>query len=78
VWAATVVRIPIGQWRAPFGLAYVDLDEGPRVLAHLVTPEAVAPGTRVRIVGTERGDILVDVDKEITTDETAAAHGADR
>lgn len=35
VWASTVVRIPIPGRVPPFRLAYVDLDDGPRVLAHI-------------------------------------------
>jgi uncharacterized protein len=42
VWSATVVAIPVGDRRPPFGLAYLDLDDGPRVLVHLAEP-AVLP-----------------------------------
>jgi uncharacterized OB-fold protein len=35
VWAATIVRIPVPGRQPPYGLAYVDLDDGPRVLAHV-------------------------------------------
>jgi uncharacterized OB-fold protein len=34
VWASTVVRIPVPGREPPYGLAYVDLEHGPRVLAH--------------------------------------------
>ena len=61
VWSSTIVHIPVGRWKPPYGLAYVDLDDGPRILAHLATPEILPPGTRVRIVG---GDEDVIVDKE--------------
>jgi uncharacterized protein len=61
VWAATVVRIPIPGREPPFGLAYVDLDHGPRLLAHV--RDATAPlvvGTRVVVAGrTEQGDVEV-------------------
>ena len=61
VWSSTVVHIPVGRWTPPYAIAYVDLDEGPRVLAHLESPEVLAPGTRVRVRGaTESGDILVE------------------
>ena len=48
VWSATVVRIPVADRTPPYALAYVDLDDGPRVLAHL---DDVAPavGARVRL-----------------------------
>lgn len=60
VWASTLVHIPVGRWKPPYALAYVDLDEGPRVLAHLREPRALNVGTRVRIVGgDEGGDLIV-------------------
>jgi uncharacterized protein len=61
VWSSTVVHIPVGKWSPPYAIAYVDLDEGPRVLAHLDEARVLAPGTRVRVRGaTESGDILVE------------------
>jgi uncharacterized protein len=59
VWSSTLVQIPVGRWKPPYALAYVDIDHGPRVLAHLVTPAIQRVGTRVRIVGGEEGDLLV-------------------
>lgn len=67
VYAATVVRIPVGDRTAPYALAYVDLDDGPRVLA--ATPPAagdetsgVPVGSRVRLVGvSEAGDPVAAV-----------------
>jgi hypothetical protein len=62
VWSSTVVAIPVGRRRPPFGLAYLDLDDGPRVLVHLAEPAVVAPGTRLRITGTEHGDLVATVE----------------
>ncbi len=67
VFASTVVRIPVGDRTPPYALAYVDLDDGPRVLA--ATPPApgsettgVPVGSRVRLVGVgEGGDPVVAV-----------------
>jgi uncharacterized OB-fold protein len=61
VFSATVLRIPVPGRTPPFTLAYVDLDDGPRVLTHVDgTGRAPAPGSRVRLVGrTEHGDPLV-------------------
>jgi uncharacterized OB-fold protein len=59
VWSATVVRIPVPGREPPYGLAYVDLDQGPRILAHVADDGAVAlaPGARVRLRGlTGNGD----------------------
>jgi uncharacterized protein len=58
VWSSTVVAIPVGERRPPFGLAYLDLDDGPRVLVHLVEPEVLRAGTRLQVTGTDRGDLV--------------------
>ncbi|HEX8754087.1 MAG TPA: OB-fold domain-containing protein, partial [Solirubrobacterales bacterium] len=49
VWAATVVRIPVPGREPPYGLAYVDLEDGPRVLAHAPGEEPLAVGSAVRL-----------------------------
>jgi uncharacterized OB-fold protein len=43
-------------------MAYVDLDDGPRVLAHVAGPaERVAVGARVRLLPPgEQGDVMVE------------------
>lgn len=58
VWSSTVVAIPVGDRRPPFGLAYLDLDDGPRVLVHLAEAAVLPSGTRLRITGTDRGDLV--------------------
>ena len=65
VWAATVVRIPVGDRVPPYSLAYIDLDSGPRILAHVRTdgPEtgALSVGDPVRLSGvTASGDPMVE------------------
>jgi uncharacterized protein len=64
VWSSTVIAIPVGQWKPPFALAYVDLDDGPRVLVHLHHPAVVPIGTRVRITTAEHGDLLAAVEEK--------------
>lgn len=59
VWSSTLVHIPVGRWQPPYALAYVDIDEGPRVMAHLQTPQPLRVGTRVRIVGVDEGGDLI-------------------
>lgn len=61
VFAATVLRVPVPGRTPPYGLAYVDIDDGPRLLAHVAEADtALAPGTRVVLSGcTEQGDPLV-------------------
>lgn len=52
VYACTVIRRGMGPWAAaaPYVGAYVELEEGPRILANVVTdePEAVHIGLAVR------------------------------
>jgi hypothetical protein len=57
-WSSTVVAIRVGTRRPPFGLAYLDLDDGPRVLVHLAEPRTLAPGTRLEITGIDDGDLV--------------------
>ncbi len=67
VFAATVLRIALPERPPPYGLAYVDLDGGPRILAHGYadrdTCRPLAPGDRVRLTGqTALGDPLVELE----------------
>ena len=48
-YASTVVRVGPRQYPAPYTLAYVDVD-GVRLLAHVVSEEALPPGTPVDLV----------------------------
>jgi uncharacterized OB-fold protein len=57
VWSATVIHIPVGEHQPPFGLAYVDIDDGPRVLAHSTDENPLEVGAQVTI--REIGDDLV-------------------
>jgi uncharacterized OB-fold protein len=61
VFAATVLRIPVPGRAPPYALAYVDVDDGPRILAHVDrTDAALTPGTRVALRGrSAEGDPLV-------------------
>ncbi len=60
VWASTVVRIPVPGRTPPYGLAYVDLDGGPRVLAHSAGKEPLAVGSVVELAPQSgAGDLTV-------------------
>ena len=61
VFSSTVLRIPVPGRTPPLTLAYVDVDGGPRILAHVDGPdEALAPGSRVALSGwNEHGDPVV-------------------
>lgn len=64
VWSSTVVRVPTPDRTLPYGLAYVNLDGGPRILAHvhgqLEEPLHVGDRTALRGV-TSDGDLEVEV-----------------
>lgn len=53
------MHFPVDGRDAPFTLAHVDLDDGPRILARLVRSGELPPGTGVRVVGDDDGDVLV-------------------
>jgi uncharacterized OB-fold protein len=62
VFSATTVHVSLPGRAAPYLLAYVDLDAGPRILVHVDSgPDTTAaPGDRVALVGrTSEGDPLV-------------------
>lgn len=60
VWSSTVVHVPLPGREVPYGLAYVDLDDGPRVLAHSEAATPLPIGARVQLAGMSRdGDVIV-------------------
>ena len=65
VWSSTVVRIAVPGHTPPYSLAYVDLDDGPRVLAHVAGSPSDEPapiGGPAWLVGTsDGGDLQVEV-----------------
>lgn len=62
VWSSTVVRIAVPGHTPPYSLAYVDLEDGPRVLAHVDGEDPAPIGGRVRLVDvTAEGDLRVEV-----------------
>jgi uncharacterized OB-fold protein len=64
IWSTTTIHVPNGEREAPYTLAYVDLDLGPRLLAHVQMDGDERPpvAARVRLIGrSEHGDPLVEV-----------------
>lgn len=53
VWSVTTIHVPSGDRDAPYTLAYVDLDDGPRVLTH-VSDGVAAPAVSGRVTLTGR------------------------
>lgn len=64
VWAGTVVRIGAAGRATAYALAYVDLADGPRVLAHVETsgpPRRIPAGRQALLSGVnDFGDLLVE------------------
>lgn len=65
VFASTVIRIAVGDHIPPYGLAYINLDDGPRLLARIIAGDDTGPipvGCRVRLTGQSvEGDALFEV-----------------
>jgi uncharacterized protein len=65
VWSSTVVRIAVPGHTPPYSLAYVDLEGGPRVLAHVAGWTSGEPAPidgRVQLTGvSDAGDLQVEV-----------------
>lgn len=61
VFSSTVLRIPVPGRTPPFTLAYVDVEDGPRILVHVDGPdEALVPSSQVTLSGwNEHGDPVV-------------------
>lgn len=64
VFASTVVRIEVADRIPPYSLVYVDLDDGPRILAHVPgdASQPVPVRARVRLLPQQTGgDVRVEV-----------------
>lgn len=63
VWSSTVVHVRLPGRTPPYSLAYVDLEDGPRVLAHVEGwDKRLAIGQPVTLLqATASGDIQVAV-----------------
>lgn len=66
-WSSVAVAIPVNDLKPPFAMGYLDLDDGPRVLVRLDTPTAVPIDTRMRIIRSERGDLIAIRDEHEET-----------
>jgi uncharacterized OB-fold protein len=60
VWASVTVHLAVDHREPPFTVAYVDLDEGPRVLTLVKGETSLSPETPVRLVGELQGDLLIE------------------
>jgi hypothetical protein len=57
VWGSTVLHVPVPGNTCPFTLAYVDLDNGPRVLAHFPGDERIPALARARLTAATDGQV---------------------
>jgi hypothetical protein len=57
VWASTVLHVPVPGQDSPFMVAYVDLDHGPRVLAHMPGDQRTPAKARVRLTAPTDGQL---------------------
>ncbi len=63
VSASTCLRVRVPGHEPPFAIAYVDLDDGPRVLVHTGGDVPVPTGSRARLVGlTASGDLASETE----------------
>lgn len=64
-WASTVLHIPVGGRRPPYGLAYVDLRDGPRVLVLHGREGPIPIGTIVRLVPSANPDAWAEIEEAL-------------
>lgn len=59
VWASTCMRVGVPGYPPPYAIAYLVLDDGPRVFVHSEGETPLVPGTRARIVRiSDLGDLV--------------------
>jgi len=64
LWSTTTIHVASGEREAPYTLGYVDLDDGPRLLAHVEDGPALQPRVTERVLLSGRtplGDPLVEL-----------------
>jgi len=57
VWSWTRVNITVPGWEPPYVLAYVDLEQGPRILVHLPAESTPTVGQAVLVEYADEHDI---------------------
>lgn len=63
VFASTVLRVRVPGHRPPMGVAYLVLDDGPRILVHTPGDRPLPPGARARLVSvTDAGDVVAELE----------------
>lgn len=65
VWASTCLRVRVPGYQPPFAVAYLVLDDGPRVLVHTPGDQPLVPGTRARVTAVSAaGDLVAESTEE--------------
>lgn len=63
VFAATCLRVRVPGHTPPLGVAYLVLDDGPRILVHTPGDRPLPVGSRARLTGvSDAGDVLAEGD----------------
>lgn len=69
VFASTCLRVRVPGYKPPFAVAYLTLDDGPRVLTHTAGDVPLCPGTRAMVTSvSDEGDLVAE--PSATPDQT--------
>ncbi|NKY60595.1 hypothetical protein [Nocardia flavorosea] len=61
VWASTCLRVRVPDYPPPFAVAYLTLDDGPRVLVHTPGDSPIRPGRRATVTSVSpAGDLVAN------------------
>lgn len=73
IFASTCMRVGVPNHAPPYAIAYLVLDDGPRVFVHTEGDAPTPVGSRARIVRvSELGDLVARADDETPKEVTAA------
>lgn len=77
LYSVSTIHVPHAIFGAPYTVAYVDLDAGPRLFGHLVGPDAARIGDRVtafaeEVVKDDETSVAVQRFVPVSTEEVAA------
>lgn len=65
VFASTVLQVRVPGHRPPTGVAYLVLDDGPRILVHTPGDRPLPPGARARLTSvTGAGDLVARLQED--------------
>ncbi|WP_431937992.1 Zn-ribbon domain-containing OB-fold protein [Nocardia grenadensis] len=65
VWASTCLRVRVPGYPPPFAVAYLTLDDGPRILVHTPGDSPVPPGRRATVIAVSPAGDLIATESEV-------------